>query len=492
LSRRRFVILATSALALLPVVFLVPALVAGDSLTGSTGLFPLDQLQYMALINETGRLHHVADHFPMFLVSGLLTRAGVDVRLAFLLWIPIGLVVLVGGFDRYVRALVDGARARAATLVLALFYCSPLMAAIYWFDRPVGDSLEHLILTGYYVFPAGAVWGYPQVAIALGLMPICLLAVTDERAPLGVAPVAGALVSFLHPWQGLTLLLVHSLVALSSRGLRNLRMLLAIVATGAPLGYYWLVEHADARFELTRRNTAIDTAPLWVLAVALVPLGLAAFGVRRINRGSARDQQLVFWPLAALFAYASVDASWKPYFLLGITLPLAVLSVRYAAAVPWIARPRIAMAGLLVLTLPGVVCLGALLRDRELHHARGAYLLKPGEARALSYVADAPQGGSVLSAGLLAPAAWALSGRDSWAASALVDPEFLIGGREARDLLAGKLSRPTARRFATRTGAAFIVSGCKPRAPDLRPSLGPLVTTTKRFGCAAVYGLRAR
>ena len=446
----------------------------------------------MALIDETGHLHHVLDHFPIFFLSGLLTRAGLDVRIAWLLWIPIAAFVLVAGFDRYVRALVAGARAQAAALLLALFYCSPIAAAIYWIAHPHGDPFTHLVLTTYYLFPAGSVWGYPQIAIALGLMPVCFLAVTDERSPPWLAPVAGALVSFLHPWQGLTVLIVHALVGLSSRALRTTRLLVAMIGAAAPLGYYWIIERTDPRFELTARNTAIDTAPLWVLAAVFVPLAFAVVGALRASRESVLDRQLVFWPLVALFEYEFVQAAWKPYFLLGATLPLAILVVRGVLALRPSFRPALAIVALLALTIPGIVWLGNLLRDREAGTARGAYLLKPGEARALAYVADAPRRGSVLSAGLLAPAAWALTDRDSWAASRLTDPEFAVGGAEANRLIAGEFGAGTARRFVTRTGAAFVVSGCRPPGPDLSSSLGPLVAQTRRFGCAAVYELRPR
>jgi hypothetical protein len=491
-SARSLAILATAALALLPVAYLFPALLRGDVLTGSTGLFPTDQLQYMALISETSHLHHVLDHFPLFFLSGLLTRAGVDVRVAFLLWVPIGAFVLVAGFDRYVHALITGTRSRAAALVLALFYCSPVAAAIHWIAHPHGDSFAHLVFTTYYLFPAGAVWGYPQIALALGLMPLCFLAVTDQRWSPAAAPLAGALVSFLHPWQGLTVLVVDALVAVSSRAIRTTRMLVAMIGTAAPLGYYWIIERSDARFELTARNTAIDTAPLWVLAAALLPLALAVVGARRISATSLRDRQLIFWPLAALFEYAFVDAAWKPYFLLGATLPLAILAVRGATSLRPSLRPAIATAAVLLLVVPGIVWLGSLLWDRERGEARGAYVLNGGEARALDYVADAPRSGGVLSSGFLAPAAWALTGRDSWAASMLTDPEFAVGGAEAQRLLAGESDARVARRFAARTGAAFVVSGCRPHGPDLRPKLGPLVVETRRFGCAAVYELRPR
>jgi hypothetical protein len=492
-SPRRVAIVATGALALLPFALLLPALLRGDSLTGSTGLFPLDQLQYMALIWEAGRLHQVLDHFPMFFLSGLLTDIGVDVRAAFLLWVPFAGVVLVLGFEHYVRAFVGGARARLVALLLALLYCSPAAALVYWIAHPHGDSYAQLMLTNYYLFPAGTLWGYPQIALTLGLMPLCFLAATDqERSSPAVAPLAGAVVSFLHPWQGLTVLVVDALIALSSRAHRTMRMLVALIGTGAPLAYYFVIERSDARFELTARNTAIDTAPLWVLVVALIPLGFAVVGALRLDWSSVRERQLVFWPLVCLFEYAFVEASWKPYFLLGLTLPLAVLAVRGALSLNASYRPAIAIAAVALLSVPGIVWLTTQVHDRQAGVARGAYLLKSEETVALEYVARADRSGSVLSSGMLAPAAWALTGRDSWAASRLTDAEYVVGGAEATLLLEGKLETTVAKRFVRRTGAAFIVSGCRGPRPDLRPLLGPLIEQTQRFGCAAVYEVRPR
>jgi hypothetical protein len=228
--------------------------------------------------------------------------------------------------------------------------------------------------------------------------------------------------------------------------------------------------------------------------VALAPLAaLALLGMRTLSWSSPRDKQLVFWPLASLYAYVFVTASWTPYFLLGVTLPLAILAVRGAATLPRISvRPIVVGTAVGLLTLPGVVWLGNLLRERSTGSARDVYLLKPGDAHALDYVADAPQPGSVLTAGFLAPAAWALTGRDSWAASRLFDAEYAFGAVRARDLIAGRLTARGAKLFVTRTQARFVVSGCRARGPDLRPWLGPLVARTTRFGCATVYELRPR
>lgn len=489
MSLRRSAIVAVWAVALLPLAFLVPALLDGYVLTGSTGLFPLDQLQYMALSREAGHLHHVLDHFPLFFVTGLLTRVGVDVRVGFLLWVPVSAVALVVGFDRYVRALVPAGVARVAALVLALFYASPIVALVWWTLHPAG-LFSDLVFTTYYFFPAGAVWGYPQIALALGLMPICFLAVTDERSSLWTAPLAGAFVSFLHPWQGVTVLVVHAIAALWCRSLRNVRMLAAMIGTGAPLAYYRVVEQTDPRFVLTDANTQAGTARAWVLVAVMAPLALAVVGTARGSLASPRDRQLVVWPLVALFAYAFVDASWTPYFLLGTTLPLAILSVRGALVLRPALTPRVAGVLVALLTLPGAVFLANLLRQREVRDAKAVYVLRSSEARALDYVQGSPRSGSVLTEGVLAPEAWALTGRRAWAASALVSPEFWIGGAEAKALIRGRMSRRVARHFTARTHATFIVSGCTTRGVDLRRWLGPMIVGQQAFGCATVYELR--
>src|SRR5436305_690888 len=108
-----------AALGLLAVFSIVPlaALIRHSSshglvFAGSDSPFPGDQFQYEAWIRQLGkgvlaanlldtaRLHHVFLH-PMFLLSGLAWRAGLDINVAFLLWKPVAVIAVFLGFRAY-------------------------------------------------------------------------------------------------------------------------------------------------------------------------------------------------------------------------------------------------------------------------------------------------------------------------------------------------------------------------------------------------------
>jgi hypothetical protein len=385
---------------------------------------------------------------------------------------------------------------RLAALFLSLFYLSPVVALLCWTAFDHGESFRQLVFTAYYLFPAGAVWGYPQIALALGLMPVALLFALPQADGVGksawragVAGCAGAVVSFLHPWQGLTLLIVHAITAVSSRAARTMTLLVTLVATAAPLIFYRFASHSDPRLQITERNTLLGPAPLWIVFVALVPLSLAVAGIDRTRLRSLKERQLVIWPLVALFCYWKVDVSWQPYFLLGATLPLAILTVRGVAAAGGRAF-RTGVALVLLLTLPGTAFALNLLRQREYGSTRGLYVMKSADRHALEYVDASARRGSVLASGFLAPAAWTFTGRRSWAATPFVSPEYAIGQVEAARLFAGAFGPRAAQGFVARTGAAFVIGGCG--SAPLDKTLRPLIASTHRFGCAAVYETQRR
>jgi hypothetical protein len=50
----------------------------------------------------------------------------------------------------------------------------------------------------------------------------------------------------------------------------------------------------------------------------------------------------------------------------------------------------------------------------------------------------------------------------------------------------GSYRPAAARAFVRSTGARFVLQDCESRG-DLSTALGPMVTSTRRFGCATVY-----
>src|SRR5204863_6142357 len=99
---------------------------------------------------------------PMWLVSGLLWRAGLPISLAVLVWKPVAVLVLVLGARAYVRRMYPaGAWARAAVIALAVGYASPIIVLDTGAGALAGET-----------FTAGQLWGYLPSVIAVGLMPI--------------------------------------------------------------------------------------------------------------------------------------------------------------------------------------------------------------------------------------------------------------------------------------------------------------------------------
>jgi hypothetical protein len=58
-----------------------------------------------------------------------------------------------------------------------------------------------------------------------------------------------------------------------------------------------------------------------------------------------------------------------------------------------------------------------------------------------------------------------------------------------RRLFTGAMAPPAAQRFVRSTGARFLLSDCRD-PQDLSHTLGPLLSSVTRFGCASVYQLR--
>src|SRR5437867_3865536 len=95
-----------------------------------------DQLRYLAWIRDAGAHGLIANPFggdpsghvylnPLFLFSGIATRIGASSQLAYVLWLPVAVGALYGGYAAYVRRLVPPGRMATAALVLALFYVTP-------------------------------------------------------------------------------------------------------------------------------------------------------------------------------------------------------------------------------------------------------------------------------------------------------------------------------------------------------------------------------
>jgi hypothetical protein len=521
LARRRPEIVAAALLtawAVVPIVLLAGFWRDGGVLTGSDGALPgADQLFYLSIARESGEHLLFGDRFdlgpvdrvglqPVYLLSGLLGQLGLDLRAAVWLWKPVAAVVLVWGFAAYVRRFDLGRAGAAGALVLALAYFSPALPALEWTGAlDPFQSFLGLLVSGE-LMPAWQLWGYLHAAIALGLMAFAAVAAEralddgDRRAAAGAA-LAGAAVTLMHPWQGLTLALIVGAAAVwreidrrrsarpdvpgRDRGIAD-RLLAAAVplaAIGVVLAYLFVLSQTDPHWEADSRQSEAPRFGIGYLLMGFAPLAaFAALGVRRPE--STRERILLLWPLAAFAVYLAV-ANSRFHAFQGMSLPLAVLAVR-----GWqrVRLPRAAGAvAIAAVTLPGFVYAVDRLRD-SVRLDRGPYLLQPGEARALEHLESRPGPGGVLAPESIGMSVPAHAGRSTWVGHFAWTPDH-DGRRDAAEaLFAGRMAPGDAVRLVRTTGARFLLADCGRRA-DMRAVLPSLRMTVRRFGCATVYEL---
>jgi hypothetical protein len=289
----------------------------------------------------------------------------------------------------------------------------------------------------------------------------------------------GLLASWLHPWQGVCLLLVLSaLVVWSGFDRRNVALIGPILATAAPVAYYSALAQFDRTWAAESAN-ALPLLPVWVLAISLAPLALPALFAMPGGSLDVQERILRIWPAASVATYLLVP-NYPYHAFEGITLPLAILAVRKAATV--VPRRAVAVA-VASLTLPGIVIVNDFRRQLRLH--QNPYYITPSERSALDYLERSKRPGGVLAAFYLGQTVPALTGRNTWVGQQWWTPNSFERSRQAGDLFAGRLPPRLARRLVVATGAGFLLSDCKTQK-DLTIPLGNLVTV-RRFGCAAVY-----
>ncbi len=479
----------------------------GGVLSGSEGMLAgPDQLFYMSSIRESGRDGLISNQYrlgysegvffhPMFALSGLLWKAGLSVKLALLVWKPIAAAALGVGAWAYVSRLLNG-HARLAAAGLALFFFSPALPVLDWGGVSL-DGLDRftMLLVSGESMPALQLWGYLHAALVIGLMPLVLLGterVLDpaRRRPgrgqgwyLGWTTAGGLAIAWLHPWQGATLIAVLLGVAAWGRFAPRYRALaIPVVAMCVPMLYEVLLTKLDIDWRISAAQNAGALAPTWILLAGLAPLVIPAIAGVRLRTHNEQERMLVLWAVAALAVYF-LATTFPFHALQGITFPLAVLAVR---GFQRLRMPSVAgVACVLALTLPGAAFALGTFRDSK-NSGEAPYRLDSGENEALHFLARAPEPGGVLARFYLGMTVPALTGRDTWVGQYSWTPSFNRRRPVAEDLFAGRLPPRAARRLVRSIRPAFLLADCGARA-DLSQLLGPLVTKTHRFGCAAVY-----
>jgi hypothetical protein len=492
--------------------------------TGIDGEFPVDQMQFLAWIQDAS--HHVlaSDLFvlrptghvylqPMFALSGGLVALGAPSWVALLAWKPVAIVAVFFAVWVWCGRLLEGRWERRAALLIALFAGGGGVLGDEWLP-----------------FMA---WGYPHAVLAVALMVAALLAYDrahrEQRVSV-LAPAMGFLASWIHPWQGEVLIVVIGLVELARlreslrAGLvRSLRQpALAIAATAVPLIYYGILGRIDLAWRLGQ-GALLHSWPLGRILVPLIPLLVLAAPVYLRRPTRILQTAAMAWPIAALIIYAlnaSGFAGAPQHAWVGIAVPLGVLVVQgvrngwlpLLGRVPmsrparaggslgdfarhWGGAPagRVLGALLAVLVVAALTIPGSASSMRDAHHfidpaTHNQNLLPSSERRALRYLARDPQPGGVLSSPYLGDAVPGLTDRhvydsDDWRWS---QPNAHRRASTARGLLAGRLTPAEARKFVLSTGARFVLQNCRSRA-DLERTLRPIIGSVHRFGCATLY-----
>jgi hypothetical protein len=462
--------------------------------TGVNGVYIQDVTQYLAWIRDASRHVLVSDLFvlrgtphdylqPAIVISGGLVAIGVPPWLALLLWQPIA----VGGVFLGARALVHhelrGRLSRRPALLLALFGGSIGTFQDFWLPWWT--------------------WGYIFGALSLAAMVTSIL-LYERTACSGASVWPSALLagfsSWLHPWQGAVLALCivgaeivlrsqPSLVRRAARRPALSRPAPLLVAIALPLGYYALLDHTDPAWRLAERSLAGGIPPATVLLM-LAPLLAPALLAYRVRPRSFTAAALRTWPPAAFAVYLANEhglGNEPTHALLGISIPLAILATEGISPLPWPANtPRRTLATLATLALTVPLTVGELTSKWRFVRPNTAPITR-SDWQAISYLARDPQPGGVLAGFPLGRYIPAETGRRTYIGHvSWSEPDPHQRQIEVARLLAGRLSPAQAQKFVSGTGARFLLADCTARA-DLARDLAPIIRSTHRFGCAAVY-----
>jgi hypothetical protein len=507
------VLVALFALAVAPLAgLLVRVWTQGGLVTGADGHLVADPLQYVNWLRQAG--DHVAVEnlydlepgprsfvHPGVLISGLFHRAGLGVVAAYMIWKPVAVLALGAGAIALTRRFVPRRDDRRLALVLALFFASPIAALVGWAGIGGNDVKFDFDFVSGELWPGTYLWGYLFTALAVGLMPLGLLAYERGRAGgrpllLAAAAACGILSAWMQPWQGATFVAV--LVAAELLCLRRGRRALdavrdlagPVVATAAPLAYYYVLSVSDSSWELAGAVNDFPRWPWWVTVLGLLPLALPALPAYRLPAPDFGSLALRVWPLAGLAVFYQPAGTFPFHAFQGLSLPLSVLAV--LGVREWLGERSLPLAGAATAVL--VLCaVGIVYRANELREAvnigRQPFFLETGEHDALRNLERRPEPGGVLTpvySGIVVPA---YTGRETWIGAGSWTPDFERRRRDTEALFASELSSAEARELVRRSGAAFLYSDCHGRA-DIERVVRGFTDPPERFGCAAVYRVR--
>jgi hypothetical protein len=373
-------------------------------------------------------------------------------------------------------------------LVLALFF--GCYTVVYGDVSVLGD-----------LFPGFLSWGYVFGLMALAAMVWAVVSYEDARVSgrrLWLPGVVGALASLLHPWNGellIAVLLTGELVMLAGRryGRDQLRLTATtVIVTGLPLVYYAILGKTDLSWKLAQL-AAMHRFPFWSIFLAVLPLLLPAIVAYRIRPTTFVAAATRTWPLAAfaVFLLSGTGLGASPlHAFQGITLPLAVLAVEGLQLLGWRKLRRPLLVGALaiaVFTIPTTIDELTIARSLAAPTPENANFIRRDERTALDYLARVREPGSVMTRSYLGAAVPGRTGRHTYIGDCLwSEPQCLGLTANAQALFDGSLTPTAARSFVVSSGARFVLADCETTA-DMRQLLGPIIRSSRSFGCAAVY-----
>lgn len=521
-------LLALAAWTAAPLVLqLVSVVRHGGSFTGVQTTYAPDAFQYLSWIRDSGSHLLIGDNFqlvgpshgvflqPMLVLSGLLWRLGLSLPLAYVLpWAPAGVLLTFFAFRAYVRRHIPQPSQAVAALVLALFFYSPIAVLSihtgHWWG---GISQLPVDITSSF-----ALWGYFARAISVALVALMMLGLERVIAPsppvtvrrgrrtLILLAAAGVAISWLHPWQGLEVLIVMAgLTAWSRPGRASLAALAVIaVALILPVIYYGALYHYAVFWHESEQQAsaaAFTFSPL-TMAFGLMPLGLLALlGIRRRLPTAPHRRILLLWMAAILVVYYALPNKDS---LDGLALPLSILAVEGARVLRPGRRWRegglnrlnrlqpytvAALFVIAVCTVPGVISELNFFHKNE-YNATYGQLFSSDDFQAMSYLEHAPQSGGVLAPLYIASAVPAYTGRNTYTGDFPWTPNFGDTAGLDGQLFAGSIPARRAQDFVSGIHARFLFVDCRDSATQLPGLVAPLIVSAERFGCASVYALR--
>jgi len=514
-SRDRFEWLVLAAFACLGFAVLAGLLlrvaVKGGEITGADGFLVADVLQYVNWLQQAGEHIGAANLYdfaalrytfvhPGLVLAGLIERTGVGAIAAYALMKPLGIASMFFGAAAFVHRHIARRQDRRLALVIALFYCAPASAVAGWTLAPQAEAKFQLDFAGGELWAGSYLWGYVFTAVAVGLVPLGLLAWERHRSTgdwrSAVAAVSCALLaSWLQPWQGATLAGTVVVVELMrSRvdrlGLRRLvtRVGPMMVAAALALVYYYVLSKTDPAWTLAGvENNERPRWPAWVLLAAMGPLAIpAAFAYGRGKAVDAGALALRVWPLAAMAVYFAPVGTFPFHAIQGMQIPLAILAA--IAVRQWLGErslsPWIAILAVALLVVPGTAYRVQQIRD-AVNLGEQAFFLTDDEAAALRWLRESPQPGGVVTQNFLATVVPAATGRQTWYGAGSWTPDMNRRIKLTVALFEGQLGVADARAMLVRPGAGFVVDACRSK-PGFRAAVEPFTTTVWNRGCVSI------